>query len=114
MKITPEMNGGSLPYPGGGKLPACLRKYKAVLAVGRKLDDGTLLCYAFSPQQKPKNAVCSFIFNPDREPSVRIFNEDRSASVLSANTVFNPLDFLFGEERALKLQEMYEDGWAAW
>ena len=114
MKVTPEMNGGSLPYPGGGKLPACLKKYNSVLAVGGRLEDGTLLCYAYSPKQKPKNPVCSFIFNPDCEPSVRIFNECRSASVLSAATVINPLDTLFGEERAEKLQEMYVDGFAAW
>lgn len=112
MIVTEEMNGGPLPY-GKGKCPACLRKYASVLARGPQLPDGTFVCYAYSPQEKPKNPVCSFVFDPDRISIVKL-EECESSIKLSANTVLNPLDFLFGEERAAKLQEMYEDGFAAW
>lgn len=112
MKITPEMNGGSLPY-GNQKCPACLRNYSSVLALGHAFSDGSYICYAFSPQQKPKNPVATFIFHPDR-PNTYTLYEAESAVKLSANTVLNPLDFLFGNELTDKLTEMWQDGYAAW
>ena len=114
MKVTPEMNGGQLPYDNS-KLPACLRSYRAVLALGRQLADGSYICYAYSPQKKPKNPVCTFYFNPDTAPGTyKVIHEPHSVSHLTANPVFNPLDFLFGQELRDKLQEMYEDGFACW
>ena len=107
------MNGGPLPY-GNSKCPACLRTYNNVLALGHKLPDGTHICYAYSPQSKPKQPVCTFIFNPDAPAEAKIISEAHSATHLSPHTIINPLDFLFGEERANKLQEMYNDGYAAW
>lgn len=113
MKITPQMNGGPLPY-GNSKCPACLRQYANVLALGHQLPDGTYICYAYSPQEKPKNPVCTFIFNPDAPAAARIIQESPSCTHLSANTIINPLDILYGDERAAKLQEMFNDGYAAW
>ena len=109
MKITPEMNGGPLPY-GNQKCPACLRNFDSVLALGHKLNDGTFICYAFSPKQKPKQPVCSFIFDPDKTHYKTIFEAHSSLT----GAVFNPLDFLFGDELVDKLLEMWQDGYAAW
>lgn len=112
MKITPEMNGGALPY-GRWKCPACLRNYSSVLALGTECADGSYICYAFSPKQKPKNPVATFIFHPDKPHTYTIYEAGSSAH-LSANTVLNPLDFLFGNELTDKLTEMWQDGYSAW
>ena len=112
MKITPEMNGGHLPY-GKWKLPSCLKKYHAALALGSQNADGSFTCYAFTPDQKPKNPVAVFLFHPDR-PGVVVVNETHSAQHLSPNTISNPLDFLHGDELTEKLVEMWQDGYAAW
>lgn len=114
MKITPEMNGGPLPHDKS-KCPACLRKYRFVLGLGDKMPTGGYICHAWSPLDKPKNPVQSFILDPDTEPGrYRTVSRSHSCAYLSANTISSPLDCLFGEELQDKLAEMFTDGYAAW
>lgn len=114
MKITEKMNNGPLPYDKS-TCPACLRKYRFVLGMGNKLPSGEWLCHAWSPQEKPKNPVQSFIFDPDSEPGkYKTVFISRSAQYLSANTITSPFDCLFGAELQEKLAEMFIDGYAAW
>lgn len=114
MKIDEKMNGGPLPYDKS-KCPACLRQYRFVLGLGNKLPTGGYLCHAWSPTEKPKNPVQSFILDPDAEPGTyRTLTLSHSAEYLSQNTIVSPLDCLFGEELQNKLAEMYTDGYAAW
>ena len=114
MKITPSQNNGPLPYDKS-KCPACLRSYRFALGLGHKLPDGRYLCHAWTPQEKPKNPVQSFIFDPDAAPGTyETYHLARSTVYLSANTITSPLDVLHGAALAEKLQEMYQDGYAAW
>lgn len=109
MKITPEMNDGSLPYPGGWKLPACLGRYNKVLARGPLMADGSYLCFAYLPKQSKKDPVGIFNFYPYPEPHTLIEYDAEESE-----TVFKPDVFLAGEACVPRLLEMYEDGWAAW
>lgn len=114
MKIDEKMNNGPLPYDKS-TCPGCLRKYKFVLGLGERLPSGEYLCHAWSPQDKPKRPVQSFLFSPDGEPGkYKTVYLSHSAQYLSANTVVSPLDCLFGAELQDKLAEMYADGYAAW
>lgn len=114
MKITPAQNGGPLPYDKS-KCPAALRSFRFALGLGPQMPDGRYLCHAWSPQEKPKNPVQSFLFDPDAAPGqyFTIF-QSHSTAYLSQNTITSPLDVLFGERLEEKLQEMYQDGYAAW
>lgn len=107
MKVTPEMNGGSLPRPGGWKLPACLGRYNKVLALGPLMTNGSL-CFAYLPKQSMKSPVGIFHFYLYPKPCTMIEYE------VGDSTVFKPAVFLAGEDYVQRLLEMYEDGWAAW
>lgn len=114
MKIDEKMNGGPLPYDKS-TCPACLRKYRFVLGLGDKLPTGGYMCHAWSPQEKPKNPVQSFILDPDAAPeSYKVLFTAHSCSHLSQHTISSPLDCLFGSELQDKLAEMYTEGYAAW
>lgn len=114
MKIDEKMNNGPLPFDKS-TCPACLRKFRFVLGMGNKLPTGEWLCHAWSPQEKPKNPVQSFLFNPDAAPGrYKVIFTAHSCAYLSQNTTSSPFDCLFGEELQDKLAEMYTDGFAAW
>lgn len=114
MKIDEKMNGGPLPY-NKSTCPAALRKFQFALGLGPQLEDGTYICYAWAPQDKPKNPVQEFIFNADAETGkYHVIKSAHCNLYLSANSVVSPLDCTFGAELEAKLQEMFNDGYAAW